>query len=515
MRAIVIDHPVEGIDGGSGSRPMKMIGIENYQELPAVKGDQVCFSEDGKQVVMDGKCYEYGMYTGNSPLHRAYLSKDETAFLISNFRAWNSQADSVPSIIFNDTSILPRHADLWQRYIDHFPGEADYDMILLGNSPSSGKIFPHGKEYNECYTYLQLPQYDIPSIQAYVVNPAIVDQLNRHLHFRFNTDNYLSYLINELKLRILVANEELFLSPPAWNRPAAYPKTWKILIYSRMREWSDELFEIPRKKGFEILSDRKCMDEADVVVFHMPTVERRDKIFRSSRKKKGQLWVFYSVECEAHFKWQYKKKILSLFDITMTYKANSDVPIFYHHPFYHSLFRREPAAKVELANAFISARWDESGRVKYLKELMKHIDVHSFGKVLNNRKFEDDGGVLSKANKIAGYKFSLAFENAIARDYVTEKFFQPLVMGSVPVYLGAPNVREYAPGDHCYIDVNDFSSARALANYLIELDRDDVRYQEYLQWKKRPFRDEFYYKTNAVLQDPFLRLYRLLESRGQ
>jgi hypothetical protein len=511
IRAVVIGKREDATDGGSGSPLMETPGIEDYQELPAFRSDQVRLSEDGRQVIMDEKRYEYGMFTGDGPLHRAYLSGEEIAFLISNFRAWNSQADGAPSIIFNDTSIFPRRTHLWQRYIDHFPLAADYDIVLLGNSSSSGMVYPHGKEYNECYYYLELPHYDIAGIQAYVVNPGIVDRLNEHLHFQLNTDNYLSHLINELKLRVLVANEELFLSVPAGSGLAAYPKTWKILIYSKLWHWNDELSEIPRRTGFEILNDRKCMDEADVVVFHMPTVDRADKIFRSRNKRKGQLWVFWTMECEVHFKWQYEKKILSLFDITMTYKVDSDVPFGYYYPVYYSWLRREAVPKSELANAFISSHWDKSGRVKILKELMGYINVHSFGKTLNNSKLENDEGLLSKANKIAGYKFSLAFENAIARDYVTEKFFHPLVMGSVPVYLGAPNVREFAPGDHCYIDVNDFPSVRALANYLIELDRDDVRYQEYLQWKKHPFRDEFCYKMNAILLDPFLRLYHFLE----
>ena len=58
---------------------------------------------------------------------------------------------------------------------------------------------------------------------------------------------------------------------------------------------------------------------------------------------------------------------------------------------------------------------------------------------------------------IAGYKFTLAFENAVAEDYVTEKLYHPLVAGSVPVYLGAPNVGQLVPASDCYIDVNDFS----------------------------------------------------------
>ena len=40
------------------------------------------------------------------------------------------------------------------------------------------------------------------------------------------------------------------------------------------------------------------------------------------------------------------------------------------------------------------------------------------------------------------YLFTIAIENSLEYDYVTEKLWQPLAAGSVPIYLGAPNVDE-------------------------------------------------------------------------
>jgi hypothetical protein len=39
---------------------------------------------------------------------------------------------------------------------------------------------------------------------------------------------------------------------------------------------------------------------------------------------------------------------------------------------------------------------------------------------------------MNKMNIAAKYKFTMAFENSETDDYVTEKMFQPLVIGSVP-----------------------------------------------------------------------------------
>lgn len=54
-------------------------------------------------------------------------------------------------------------------------------------------------------------------------------------------------------------------------------------------------------------------------------------------------------------------------------------------------------------------------------------------------------------------KFTMAFENSASKDYVTEKFFQPILDGSVPVTYGAPNIADYAPGPHSIINAFDYT----------------------------------------------------------
>jgi hypothetical protein len=83
----------------------------------------------------------------------------------------------------------------------------------------------------------------------------------------------------------------------------------------------------------------------------------------------------------------------------------------------------------------------------------------------------------------------MAFENARDVDYVTEKFFEPLMYGAVPVYLGAPNIEDFAPGDHCYINASDFGSAQELAEFLLNMSDDD--YERYHEWREKPLRENF------------------------
>jgi hypothetical protein len=114
---------------------------------------------------------------------------------------------------------------------------------------------------------------------------------------------------------------------------------------------------------------------------------------------------------------------------------------------------------------------------------MRHIAVDSYGRCLRNRTLPRDDGRETKLATIARYKFTLAFENSIARDYVTEKFFDPLVAGSVPVYLGAPEVAAFAPGERCYIDATDFDGPAALARHLQRVAADKEAYAQLLAWK--------------------------------
>lgn len=47
---------------------------------------------------------------------------------------------------------------------------------------------------------------------------------------------------------------------------------------------------------------------------------------------------------------------------------------------------------------------------------------------------------------VARYKFTLAFENAVCEDYITEKLWRPLTVGSVPIYWGSPSVQVSSNG---------------------------------------------------------------------
>ena len=267
-----------------------------------------------------------------------------------------------------------------------------------------------------------------------------------------------------------------------------------ILFFNRMWDQPIDTAEVPLPDGCHLTTDRRRFREAAAVVFHVPSLRELPP-----RKPRGQLWVAWSMECEANYPQLRVPGYMSRFDLTTTYRLDADVPIAYTCCYgdvanLTRALRTPPKPKTgdKLATLFISSGGNRSGRTAYAAELMRYLDVHSYGKVLPNRQIPPpDRGGPTKLAIIADYKFDLAFENAIGEDYVTEKFFDPLVAGSVPVYLGAPNVERFAPGDRCFIEAADFRNPRDLADYLLCLQHDDAAYEAYFGWKERPFRPAF------------------------
>ncbi len=257
----------------------------------------------------------------------------------------------------------------------------------------------------------------------------------------------------------------------------------------------------PFPPDVEITTDRARLTEADAVIFHIPDWRQDQMIARSEwdwrfpfEKRPGQRWIGWSMECDEHYPWSRNIRFMRHFDLTMTYRLTSDAPVTYVIPnVMVEAFRRPPVPKHEpvLAASFVSSRYDHSGRQAYLQELARHMAIDSYGSFMRNRTLSDDRGIPSKLAAIAHYRFTIAFENACSRDYVTEKFFEPLQAGSVPVYLGAPNIEDFAPGENCFINAANFPDPGKLAAYLKELASDEEAYSAYFAWRQEPFRQSF------------------------
>lgn len=75
------------------------------------------------------------------------------------------------------------------------------------------------------------------------------------------------------------------------------------------------------------------------------------------------------------------------------------------------------------------------------------------------------GRVAHKWDVLPRYRFSLCYENQQMQGYVTEKLFDCLRCGVVPVYLGAPEI-ERTVNPRCFVDRRAFANDGELLSFL-------------------------------------------------
>jgi len=279
--------------------------------------------------------------------------------------------------------------------------------------------------------------------------------------------------------------------------------------------WNDEYDMLPARldcsEECRIIHDRLRIADAHAVVFHVPTL---NEPIEDLPKRPGQRWVAWSMESDANYPQLADPEFMRNFELTMTYRRDADVWVPYLDSALVGLAAPSSSPDVEIEPAIAvyiaSNPASLSQRDAYVGELMRHMTVDSYGRCLNNRSWSADHGRETKLETLARYRFTLAFENSIAEDYVTEKFFDPLVAGSVPVYLGAPNIADFAPGEHCFINVTDFSGPRELAAHLLRLAEDETAYHDYLKWRTDGARPEYLAMLDRLDPHPLCRLARLL-----
>ena len=147
-----------------------------------------------------------------------------------------------------------------------------------------------------------------------------------------------------------------------------------------------------------------------------------------------------------------------------------------------------------------------NNREQVVKDLIQQVRVDAMSSCLHNHdKPPEDKNLPWIQNKIKllrGWKFHAAFENGNVRDYVTEKVYTALAAGTVPIYMGAPNIDEFVPKGSI-IRVDSFEDTAALAKHIQECLTNETLYQSYHDWRDRPLNSEFVEKfafTNVTTE---------------
>lgn len=284
-----------------------------------------------------------------------------------------------------------------------------------------------------------------------------------------------------------------------------------MLVYNTI--WGEELslkvMDVPA--GWIITTDRRYYQQADAVVFHLPDL--RQELDYDLDKQPGQIWIGWYLESEENYPWIRSPEFRVTFDLWMSYRQDADVVYPYYRHEYSEVFSQQIPLNLKQNKTcmFVSNPVNKSGRMEYLKELMKYTGIDSYGKLFNNKLLHLDRGEETKLDICRNYKFVIAFENSIDIDYVTEKFFDPFIAGSVPVYFGAPNIKDYAPGDNCFLDVRQFENPQALSDFINTCYNDEQLYSTFFKWKNQPLCQAFLQKVIEQKEHPLVRLCRKVE----
>lgn len=87
------------------------------------------------------------------------------------------------------------------------------------------------------------------------------------------------------------------------------------------------------------------------------------------------------------------------------------------------------------------------------------------------------GTVAEKLPVLSQYKFTFCLENCVFPGFATEKIFDAMFAGTVPVYLGASDIEDFVP-KNTFIDMSQYKSLKELDLYLSSIT--EPIYQTYL-----------------------------------
>lgn len=247
-----------------------------------------------------------------------------------------------------------------------------------------------------------------------------------------------------------------------------------------------------RIRGCTLTDDRRAYGQADAVVFHHRDVAKGALLLPAEPRPRAQAWIWLNYESPTH------TPNLSLFEgvfnLTMSYRADSNIflPYGYLVPRAHGSEGggvapcAPPASPLLRPNlvAWVVSNWQEShARVAFYYELSQHVDVDVYGDVYGEPLPRGEGSVV---RLVSQYQFYLSLENSQHTDYITEKLWNALRAGAIPVVLGPSreNYERFLPPE-AFIHVDDFSTVHGLAQYLNTLRGNLELLRHHLDWRDR------------------------------
>lgn len=211
---------------------------------------------------------------------------------------------------------------------------------------------------------------------------------------------------------------------------------------------------------------------------------------------------------EALSRWKYMMKIINgndnKFNVLISYKlkiSNHHFPYNYYQNDIDLIINDAKQSIISL-NEFMKRKEvvfiygkKYKNRNKLCEMFNKRLKVDRYGEAFKNHLKWPDNIPNEKYLLIKNYKFCLAIENTINfvkwgqmhsdpidDDYITEKLWDCMRGGSIPIYFGAKNAKKYFPTNKSIIYSNDFKNYEELIEYVVLIKNDRNILKQYIEW---------------------------------
>ncbi|KAM9976830.1 hypothetical protein ACTFIR_010676 [Dictyostelium discoideum] len=279
--------------------------------------------------------------------------------------------------------------------------------------------------------------------------------------------------------------------------------------------WKSGFKKCPKLKC-ELTYNRTLIDDAVGVLYFLPRFYRAKYNYSEvSRKNSRQLFFAWTMESPSLYSYQNNMTFLnSMFNVTVGYtrfdfKTPNHIYTPYgptpfnssdHYVYKHSI-RNVTIVPEKRPNHIMwmcgNCKKETIGRTDLVKSIMNLTQVDSYGTCLHNKNLTIDygkrvqGRSVQKIEMLLSYNFVISIENSRCDDYVTEKLWEALSYGTIPIYLGAPNIRDWLPHPDAIIHIADFPSVFDLVQYIDQVSKNETLRLKHLQWISKPYPDSF------------------------
>lgn len=298
-------------------------------------------------------------------------------------------------------------------------------------------------------------------------------------------------LLGAVCVMVLVPRSPFDLDPAA--RPTEDNSLVTILVWAHPfghYEQFEDCLEGYQIRGCRVTDDRHAYGEADAVIFHHRDIITGTALPEEPRPG-AQKWIWMNYESPTNAPGL--ALFEGIFNLTLTYRIGSDIFLPYGFLIPNAVGSSAPDNSDHYLGtpplqdllrprllAWVVSNWSRShARVVFYKQLQRYLQVDVYGHA--GQAFSGE-----VVDLVREYQFYLALENSQHTDYITEKLWNPIEAGAIPVVLGPSreNYERFLPPE-AFIHVDDFASPRDLAQYLLMLRRRPDLLMSHLSWRGR------------------------------